>query len=365
MSATLLSHLERAFKECAADLDALYARCAEAAPNYGVSRESFEAAVRAGANKYLLPAQTPEPAADDSSNGPASAPTKVVSPEELRQFIGDLQASDLYLAVACAAGNEHAWWEFDAGYRRFIERVAQHLAGSQSEAEEALDLVYTELYGTRVVEGVRQSKFATYSGRGSLRGWLRAIVWHAVVDLHRARRDEVTIDDWTEGGGETVDRPGWRGLAHSGETVAIEGVAQGRYGAATFAALEAAFASLDDHEKLLLLYYHVEGLKLREIARLVEEPQSPLRRWFQRQPRQRAGASSQPRVHESTVMRWLEKVYARIQKRFSEELRTTHGLGADEIKLCVEMAGGGFAPDNLERHLSRAAENNLGKNSAE
>ncbi|HEV2765533.1 MAG TPA: hypothetical protein VGV38_21295 [Pyrinomonadaceae bacterium] len=366
MSATALSHLERAFKECAPDLDALYARCAEAAPNYGVSRESFEAAVRAGANKYLLTATQTSPDTPVSPDGaPPPAAPKVVSAEELRQFMGDLQATDLYLAVACAAGNEHAWWEFDAGYRRFIERVAQHLAGSPAEAEEALDLVYTELYGTRVVEGVRQSKFATYSGRGSLRGWLRAIVWHAVVDLHRARRDEVTIDDWTEGGGETDDRPGWRGVAHSGETMMVETVAQGRYGTAALASLDAAFAALDDHEKLLLLYYHVEGLKLREIARLVEEPQSPLRRWFQRQPRQRPGASVQARVHESTVMRWLEKVYARIQKRFGEELRTTHGLSADEVKLCVEMAGGGFAPDDLERHLSPPGENNLGKNSAE
>ena len=360
MSATTLSHFESAFSECAADIAALHARCAEAAPNYGVTRESFEAAVRAGANKYLLPAQLPADA-----DAAAPTPAKTILAEELRRFVNDLQASDLYLAIACAARNEHAWWDFDAGYRRFIERVAQHLAGLQSEAEEALDLVYTELYGTRVVEGVRQSKFATYSGRGSLRGWLRAIVWHAVVDLHRARRDEVTIDDWTEGGGETVDRPGWRGLAHAGESVMMESVAQGRYGAATLAALDDAFAALDDHEKLLLLYYHVEGLKLREIARLVEEPQSPLRRWFQRQPRPRAGAAAQPRVHESTVMRWLEKVYARIQKRFAEELRARHGLSADEIRLCVDMAGGGFAPDDLQRHLARAAENNLSKKSAE
>lgn len=359
MSATTLSHLERAFRECAADVDALYARCAGAAPNYGVTRESFEAALRAGANKYLLAT-----AAASSDAGGDGAPG-VVSTEDLRRFVGDLQADDLYLALACANGNEHAWWDFDADYRRFIERVAQHLAGSQSEAEEALDLVYTELYGTRVVEGVRQSKFATYSGRGSLRGWLRAIVWHAVVDLHRARRDEVTIDDWSEAGGETVDRPGWRGLAHAGESVMIEGVAQGRYGAATLAALDASFAALDDHEKLLLLYYHVEGLKLREIARLVEEPKSPLRRWFQRQPRQRPGSSAQSRVHESTVMRWLEKVYARVQKRFGEELRATHGLSADEAKICAEMASDGFAPDDLQRHLLRAGQNNLSKNSAD
>lgn len=351
MSATSLQKFESALAECAADIGALYARCAEAAPNYGVAPEDFSAAVCAGARKYLAPHGGEGEGVDAGA----------ITAEGLRQFVNDLQSTDLYLALACAQGNEHAWWDFDAGYRRFIERVAQHLAGAPSQAEEAVDLVYTELYGTRVVEGVRQSKFATYSGRGNLRGWLRAIVWHAVVDLHRARRDEVTIDDWSESGGETADRPGWRGLAHATEHAATDGVARGRYGAAALAALDASFASLDDHEKLLLLYYHVEGLKLREIARLVEEPQSPLRRWFQRSPRQRGGASTglKSRVHESTVMRWLEKVYARIHKRFGEELRERHGLSAEEVKLCVEMAGDGVAPDDLQRHLTGARPNKV------
>ncbi|HVF49677.1 MAG TPA: hypothetical protein VNA19_06300 [Pyrinomonadaceae bacterium] len=357
MSATTPNHLAQAFEECAAEIDALFARCCEAAPNYGVAREAFVASLQMGANKYLVAHQGDERASDEAASddgapsSAAAATVRAVSTGDVRQFISDLQSSDLFLAIACAQGNEHAWWDFDAGYRRFIERIAQHLAGAPSEAEEALELVYTELYGTRVVEGVRQSKFATYSGRGNLRGWLRAIVWHAVVDLHRARRDEVTIDDWSEGGGETADRPGWRGLSHAGEQAMTDTVARSRYGAATLAALDASFAMLDAHEKLLLLYYHVEGLKLREIARLVEEPQSPLRRWFQRQSKQR-GSVAPGRVHESTVMRWLEKVYARIHRRFAEELRGQHGLGAEEIKLCIEMAGEGFAPDNLQKHLT-------------
>lgn len=360
MSANTLQHLAQAFDECAAQIDALYARCREAAPNYGVGREEFAAALRMGANKYLVAQPEEEDVAGgDGSDAEATAERpKVVSTDDVRRFVEDVQAADLYLALACAQGNEHAWWDFDAGYRRFIERIAQHLAGAPSEAEEALDLVYTELYGTRMVDGVRQSKFATYSGRGNLRGWLRAIVWHAVVDLHRARRDEVTIDDWSESGGETADRPGWRGLSHAGDQTMTDAVARNRYGASTVAALDSAFAALDPHEKLLLLYYHVEGLKLREIARLVEEPQSPLRRWFQRQPKQRPSAAP-PRVHESTVMRWLEKVYGKIHRRFADELRAAHGLGPDEIKLCVEMAGEGFAPDDLQKHLTGAAPSNV------
>jgi RNA polymerase sigma-70 factor len=334
VAASILIKLEGAITECAADIDALYARCTEVAPNYGIAPEIFRVAIRTAIDKYLV----------DHENG--NAPTS----DEIRQFIGELQINDLYLALACARGNEHAWWELDQNYRGYIERIARHLAKAETDAEEVIDSVYVELYGTRVVDDVRQSKFATYTGRGTLRGWLRTVVWHAVIDLHRARHDEVSIDDWSESGGEVHDRPGWRAEARGGESAMIERVARERYRADTVAALDISLASLDDHEKLLLLYYHVEGLKLREIARLVEEPRSPLRRWFQRQSKRRVTVP-ESRVHESTVMRWLEKVYGKVLSRFRSELQDKSGLSEAEIELCVEMATQDLAPEDVRRHL--------------
>lgn len=335
MTTEPLTQLDRAINECAADIGALYARCAEAAPNYDISAEEFSAAVRTAIDKYLV----------DHSNGNAPAP------ESIRQFLTELQVTDLYLALACARGNEHAWWEFDQSYRRYIERIARHLASIETDAEEVIDSVYVELYGTRVVEDVRLSKFATYTGRGTLRGWLRTVVWHAVIDMHRARHDEISIEDWSESGGETHDRPGWRAEARGGESAMVDRITRERYAAATVAALDSSLAALDDHEKLLLLYYHVEGLKLREIARLVEAPASPLRRWFQRQSKRRASAP-ESRVHESTVMRWLEKVYAKVLECFRRELEDKGGLSAEEITICLEMATEDLSSEDVRRHLT-------------
>jgi RNA polymerase sigma-70 factor (ECF subfamily) len=337
VTASLLIKLEGAITECAADIDALYARCAELAPNYGITPETFHVSIRTGIDKYLV----------DQQNG--NAPT----PDQIRQFISELQINDLYLALACARGNEHAWWEFDQNYRGYIERISRHLASAETDAEEVLDSVYVELYGTRVVNDVRQSKFATYTGRGTLRGWLRTVVWHAVIDLHRARHDEVSIDDWSESGGEVHDRPGWRAEARGGESAMVDRITREQYRAATIAALDTSLATLDDHEKLLLLYYHVEGLKLREIARLVEEPASPLRRWFQRQSKRRVHVPDS-RVHESTVMRWLEKVYGKVLERFRSELQEKRGLSEVEIELCVEMATEDLVPEDVRRHLTDA-----------
>jgi transposase len=111
----------------------------------------------------------------------------------------------------------------------------------------------------------------------------------------------------------------------------LANVVRERYRTVTVAALDHALVTLDDHEKLLLLYYHVDGLKLREIARIVQEPMSPIRRWFQR--RARSG-----RVHESTVMRWLEKAYEKVSQRFSDELEKKHGLSPEEIDICMSIA---------------------------
>jgi RNA polymerase sigma-70 factor len=339
-----LAQFELALGECSTDIASHYARCTEAASNYGLSLEDFSAALRMAIEKYLL----------DQSNGAGP------SADQIRTFLSELQLTDLYLALACAKGNEHAWWEFDQGYRKYIERIARHLSSVETDAEEVIDSVYVELYGTRVVADVRQSKFATYTGRGTLRGWLRTVVWHAVIDMHRARHDEISIDDWSESGGETHDRPGWRAQALGGEGAMLDRIARERFQAATVAALDTSFATLDDHEKLLLLYYHVENLKLREIARLVEEPASPLRRWFQRQSKRRTNVP-ESRVHESTVMRWLEKVYGKILDRFRNQLVEEAGLTPAEIEMCVEMATDDLASNDVRRHLSDVPVESLSK----
>jgi RNA polymerase sigma-70 factor (ECF subfamily) len=332
----MLTELDAVMNACVEEIDALHARCAQAFPNYRVGMAEFRSAVRNAIDKYLLGADNNQP----------------LTPAAVRAFVSELQCQDLYLALACAQGNEHAWWDFDQNFRRYIERVARHLASAETDAEEVIDSVYVELYGTRVVDGIRQSKFATYSGRGTLRGWLRTVVWHAVIDLHRAKHDEISVDEWSETGGEVNDRPGWRAESRGGERSLLQNIERERYADATVAALDVSFAQLDAHEKLLLLYYHVEGLKLREIARLVEAPDSPLRRWFQRQSKQRL-ESPETRVHESTIMRWLEKVYGSVLKYFRRELETK-GLTPPEIESCMALATQDLAGEDVRRHLSGA-----------
>lgn len=309
-------------RACESQLAAIYAACVSAYPDFGISPADFKEGVSRAIEKYLIKF--------GSKQGNPS-------PADIGVFIGELQSLDLFLALGCARGNERAWWEFDRNYRTFIERLARHLVGNRVAADEAIDFVYAELFGTNTSGGIRQSKFKTYTGRGTLRGWLRAVVWHAVVDLYRQRNEEIPLDQCPEldkdGREISVRRP----LLLTAETGILDEIVRKRYRAATIAALDESLGKLEPHETLLLMYYHIDGLKLREIARIIENPASPMRRWFKRSSSGDSRKKSE-RVHESTVMRWLEKAYRKVSQTFCAELQHKHGLKTAEIELCMAIA---------------------------
>ncbi len=312
----------------------LFDSCVEKAPNFGVQVDCFRSSLEASIDKFLVRGSEDH-----------------IAEKDIETFLRSIQVEELFMALACAAGNERAWWEFDQNHRSYLERVARHLASSDLNAQEVVDRVYVELYGTRIVDGERVSKFSNYSGKGSMRGWLRTVIWHSLVDLHRASHDEVSLDEMTENVGEGHAHSNFAETDLGGEESMIDEISRERYRKATVASIENAFSSLDDHEKLLLLYYHGENLKLREIARLVEKPDSVLRNWFQRKSAVRKKDPSS-KIHESTVMRWLEKTYKKVLKSFGDCLRTNHNLGPEEVEICLELATKDLANPDLYRNLA-------------
>jgi len=334
MSPETMKQQEAFLADCDQIIGELYAECFKHAPNFGVREECFRNSLHKSLQKFLIRPDEELPSSEQSEN-----------------FLRAIKVDDLFLALGCANGNERAWWEFDQQHRSYLERVSRHLASTDLNAQEVVDQVYVDLYGTRVVDGERVSKFGTYSGKGSIRGWLRTVIWHSLVDMHRASHDEVSLDEMTENVGEGHAHSSFAEKNLGGEHEMIDDVARARYRKATVSSIENAFSHLGDHEKLLLLYYHVDGLKLREIARLVENPASPLRNWFQRKSsaREKNPAS---RIHESTIMRWLEKTYSKVLKGFCEELCDLHNLKEEEVDICMDLATQDLANPNLYKNLA-------------
>ena len=88
-------------------------------------------------------------------------------------FIGSLCLDDLYLATACAAGDEPAWNEFGARFFAFIRDFARRVIRDPA-ASDVADAVIADLW--------QRKKLARYEGRSTLRTWLGAIVAHAAIN---------------------------------------------------------------------------------------------------------------------------------------------------------------------------------------
>jgi RNA polymerase sigma-70 factor, ECF subfamily len=109
-------------------------------------------------------------------------------------FLRSLRLEELALATACVLGREVAWQRFLHLYRAPLTQAAVAITGSSTLGHDLADSLYSELYGLRQVGGERRSPLASYSGRGSLLGWLRTTLAQRHVDHHRQTYREFPLD---------------------------------------------------------------------------------------------------------------------------------------------------------------------------
>src|ERR1700676_5671783 len=153
-------------------------------------------------------------------NAPASA-------EKTNEFCGGLHLEELALARACAAGNERAWQDFISRYRQKLHRMALHITRDDTHAGELADSLFADLYGVNLRDGVRTSKLLSYTGRGSLEGWLRTVMAQEFINRYRKQKNTVSLEEQTEEGAqfaapvpETADAPDERLTAATDEALA-------------------------------------------------------------------------------------------------------------------------------------------------
>jgi RNA polymerase sigma-70 factor, ECF subfamily len=266
---------------------------------YSVSEADMAVALHSSAKKYLS-----ETLGQTTGNpGPTEEARKAIS-----EYFASLNSEDLCLAAACAKGDESAWEDFYKDYRSYLVNIARTMTQDAGAAEQLADSTFAELYGLRESGGSRVSKFSFYSGRGSLRGWLRAVVFQLSADQHRQTSRLVQTEE-----PEDMDR-----LAHAGESaerVAAPEVpfVTERYRAAVADALRRAIRELEARERLLLAYYYYDEMTLREIGQLFN-------------------------VHEATISRWLTKVQKRARKLVEKSLARDHRFNRREVGEAIELA---------------------------
>jgi RNA polymerase sigma-70 factor len=266
---------------------------------YSVSEDDFASALHSSIKKYL-----PDVMSQTSAN---SGPTTEAR-NAAREYFDSLNSDDLCLAVACAKGDEAAWEDFYRDYRSYMVNIARTMTHDAGAAEQLADSTFAELYGLRESSGARVSKFSFYSGRGSLIGWLRAVVFQLSADHHRQTSRLVQTEE-----PEDMDRLVL--ATETGEHHATPQVSfiNERYRTAVADSLNRAIRELEPRERLLLSYYYYDEMTLREIGKLFD-------------------------VHEATISRWLTKIQKRVRKLVEKGLARDHRFNRREISEAIDLA---------------------------
>ncbi len=203
---------------------------------------------------------------------------------EAVSFFEGLRLEELALARGCAAGHERAWEVFLTRYREKLFEMALGIAREAATARELADSLYADLYGVNLRGGERVSKLASYTGRGSLEGWLRTVMAQEFVNRYRKMRRTTSLDEEVEQGRQfAVDAP------DPVENAAV--LNDPRVDQATNAAL----ASLTSEDRYVLASYYLDGRTLAGIARTLG-------------------------VHESTISRRVDKLAKSLKKQILSSL---------------------------------------------
>ena len=237
------------------------------------------------------------------------------SSTEVSEFLKGLHVEELALARACACGHEAAWEIFLNRYREKLYAAAYAIAREDSAARELADSLYADLYGTRTADEQRVSKLDSYMGRGSLEGWLRAVLAQEFVNRCRKQQRLVSLEEQTEAGAQFAAE----------EPDPVQAV-DARLAEAT----DQALASLAGEDKFILASYYLDGRTLADIAKVLG-------------------------VHESTISRKVEKIVVAVRKRILAGL-VKRGMRPKEAEQAMDVDVTEFSVDVRRKLMQEKGE---------
>jgi RNA polymerase sigma-70 factor (ECF subfamily) len=234
-------------------------------------------------------------------------PSEQASERQRETFWRALHLEELAIARGCALGRDAAWRHFLAQYQDKLTRAAVEMTRSAALGEELASALYSELFGLTEHEGKRWSPLLGYSGRGSLMGWLRAILAQRRVDQYRKIGRETALDEIEP-------------AAAVSEKIELERLEDLRV------ALKITLSGASAEERFLLSAYYLDQHTLEEISGVL-------------------------RVHVATVSRKLKRATERLRKQLLRTL-VTQGLSRRAAEEAL-----GSDPRDIEINLRKLLQN--------
>ncbi|HEX3479286.1 MAG TPA: hypothetical protein VHT91_29885 [Kofleriaceae bacterium] len=197
--------------------------------------------------------------------------------------------ADIALARACASGDEAAIRTFEAAYLPEVKACRARLRGHALALDELEQRVREKLF----VKGA----IGHYSGKGSLRHWLRVVTARLVIDHVRELRPEIVLEEQLLNGLKD------RGVEIAYAKAELQGEAR--------AALRLALGALTDRQKLLLSS-EARGVALSSLA-------------------------AEHRVHVRSMQRWVREAHSVFLAEFRRVLAERLRVMPDEVSSMVRF----------------------------
>jgi RNA polymerase sigma-70 factor (ECF subfamily) len=177
--------------------------------------------------------------------------------EPADRVLATMPAADLYLVTACADGNATALAAFRDTHVPSLRQALGKLALAPATIDETVQRVLVMLFVDGQIHG--------FSGKGTLRSWVRSIGV-------RTGRRLAGVEHDTDSGDELEALPG---AVADPELELL----RARYGDQVRHAFAAAFAQLSERERNVLRQYHIDGLTIDQLAALYQVNRATTARW--------------------------------------------------------------------------------------
>lgn len=228
---------------------------------------------------------------------------------EINEFIDALNADDLCLIIACENGDEAAWGDLVKNFDSTVKQAARKISNNLEDSEDLASSIWAELYGLKEKDGKAKGKLSYYSGRGSLAGWLRAVVSQLAIDQFRKQSKFVQIEESREFenlANESSEKDENTTLtAHHESPEDILSRKESQRDVAD--AFREAIQGLETEDRLIIKLYYFDELKLKDIGNLLG-------------------------FHEATASRKLVRVQQELRKSAEKKLAEKHGWKPEEVK---------------------------------
>lgn len=258
----------------------------------GLETKDLQPRVSATLEKYLF---------RDNENASAA---------EIITFVDELRADDLCLIIACEKADPAAWEHLVKNFDSTVKSAARKFSNNAEDTEDLASSIWAELYGLKQdADGKIKTKLSYYSGRGSLAGWLRAVVSQLAIDQFRKESRFVQIEENREfenlANESSEKTENSSVVSHAGNPEEIFSEKQTAKDVSD--SLKEAIANLEAEDKLILKLYYFDDLKLKDIGNTLG-------------------------FHEATASRKLVRIQTEIRKSVEKILQAKYGWSETEVK---------------------------------